>query len=80
LRKYFFYNFCLAELTTDQIINLRRREALAYDSDVFEQALKDKYSDINHQEKVNTNLRQLKKMMTHVKITCEGSTIQTEIF
>jgi hypothetical protein len=66
--------FCLAELTFEQIINLRRREALAYESDVFEQARKDKQLDIRHQEKVDLHLRQLRKMMTHVKVTCEAST------
>jgi len=70
----------LAELTCDQIINLRRREALAYESDVFEQATKDKQSDINHKEKVELHLRQLRKTITHVKVTCEAATADTETF
>ncbi len=73
-------NFFLAELSSDQIVNLRRREALAYDSYVFEQATKDKQSNINHQEKLDLHLRQLKKMITHVKITCEALTVNTENF
>lgn len=66
--------FFLAELSPDQILNLRRREALAYESDVFEQAAKEKQSDANQQEKLDTQLRQLRKMIMHVKVTCEAST------
>ena len=55
-------------------MNLRRREALAYESDVFEQATKDKLSDVNRQEKLDIQLRQLRKMISHVKLTCEAST------
>ena len=55
-------------------MNLRRREALAYESDVFEQANKDKQSDITRQEKLDTQLRLLRKMISHVKVTCEAST------
>lgn len=68
------YLIFLAELTADQILNLRRREALAYESDVFEQASKEKQSDANRQEKLDLQLRQLRKMITHVKVTCEAST------
>ncbi len=64
----------LAELSSDQILNLRRREALAYESDVFEQATKEKQSDVNRQEKLDGQLRQLRKMVSHVKVTCEAST------
>jgi hypothetical protein len=64
----------LAELSSEQIMNLRRREALAYESDVFEQAVKEKHSDVNRQEKLDVQLRQLRKMVSHVKITCEAST------
>lgn len=71
--KYEFSIF-LAELSSDQILNLRRREALAYESDVFEQAAKEKQSDANRQEKLDIQLRQLRKMITHVKVTCEAST------
>ncbi|CAF0931211.1 unnamed protein product [Adineta ricciae] len=63
------------ELSSDQILNLRRREALAYESDVFEQAAKDKQSEANWQEKVDSQLRQLRKTVSHVKITCEASTM-----
>jgi hypothetical protein len=66
--------FILAELSSDQILNLRRREALAYESDVFEQAVKDNQSDVNRQEKLDLQLRQLRKMISHVKVTCEAST------
>lgn len=65
----------LAELSTEQILNLRRREALAYESDVFEQANKEKQSDVNRQEKLELQLRQLRKTMTHVKVTCEAATV-----
>ena len=71
------YLIFLAELTSDQILNLRRREALAYESDVFEQAAKEKQSDANRQEKLDLQLRQLRKMITHVKVTCEASTTDT---
>ena len=64
----------LAELSSEQILNLRRREALAYESDVFEQATRDKQSDINRQEKLDSQLRQLRKTIAHVKVTCEAST------
>lgn len=64
----------LAELSMDQILNLRRREALAYESDVFEQAAKEKQSDANRQEKLDLQLRQLRKMLSHVKVTCEATT------
>jgi len=69
-----FFRLFLADLTAEQILNLRRREALAYESDVFEQANKDKQSDINRQEKLDIQLRQLRKMISHVKVTCEAST------
>lgn len=64
----------VAELSSDQILNLRRREALAYESDVFEQATKERQSDVNRQEKLDVQLRQLRKMISHVKVTCEAST------
>ena len=72
---YLFLNafFILAELSSDQILNLRRREALAYESDVFEQAAKDIQSDVNRQEKLDLQLRQLRKMILHVKVTSEAS-------
>jgi hypothetical protein len=69
----FSFSFCSAVLSFEQILNLRRREALAYESDVFEQARKDNQSDIKHQEKLDLHLRQLRKMVTHVKVTCEAS-------
>jgi hypothetical protein len=47
-KKRFFSNFLLAELSVDQLVNLRRREALAYEIDVFQQAAKDKQSNIKH--------------------------------
>jgi hypothetical protein len=65
--------FILAELSSDQILNLRRREALAYESDVFEQAAKDIQTDVNRQEKLDLQLRQLRKMILHVKVTSEAS-------
>ena len=65
----------LAELSTEQILNLRRREALAYESDVFEQANKEKQSDVNRQEKLELQLRQLRKTLGHVKVTCEAATV-----
>jgi hypothetical protein len=61
-------------LLPGQILNLRWREALAYDSDVFEQAVKDKQSVTNRHEKFDLHLHQLRKMITHVKVTCEAST------
>ncbi len=64
----------LAELSSDQITNLRRREALAYESDVFEQSTKENLSDANRQEKLDGQLRQLRKMISQVKVTCEAST------
>lgn len=64
----------LAELSSDQIMNLRRREALAYESDVFEQAAKERQSDANQQEKVDSQLRLLRKTVSHVKVTCEALT------
>jgi hypothetical protein len=70
--EWFIFVF-VAELSSDQILNLRRREALAYESDVFEQATKEKQSDVNRQEKLDLQLRQLRKMITHVKVTCEAS-------
>ncbi|CAF3882050.1 unnamed protein product [Rotaria sp. Silwood2] len=63
------------ELPSEQILNLRRREALAYESDVFEQATKEQQSDVNQQEKIDLQLRQLRKMISLVKVTCEASTI-----
>ncbi|CAF4036789.1 unnamed protein product [Adineta steineri] len=63
------------ELSSEQMLNLRRREALAYESDVFEQATKERQSDVNQQEKLDLQLRQLRKMISHVKLTCEASTI-----
>ncbi|CAF3699579.1 unnamed protein product, partial [Adineta steineri] len=32
-------------------------------------------SDVNQQEKLDLQLRQLRKMISHVKLTCEASTI-----
>jgi hypothetical protein len=64
----------LANLSSEQISNLRRREGLAYESDVFEQAVKDKQSHTNYQEKLDSHYRQIKKLLTHVKITCETLT------
>ncbi|UJR23579.1 hypothetical protein I4U23_026567 [Adineta vaga] len=62
------------ELSHEEIITLRRREALAYASDIFEHATKDYQPDISHEEKVDVQLRHLKKLITHVKVTCEAST------
>ncbi len=70
----YYFEFFVAELSSDQILNLRRREALAYECDVFEQANKEKQSDPNRQEKLDLQLRQLRKMISHVKVTCEAST------
>jgi hypothetical protein len=70
----YYFEFFVADLSSDQILNLRRREALAYESDVFEQATKEKQSDVNRQEKLDVQLRHLRKMVSHVKITCEAST------
>ena len=42
---------------------------------MFEQAAKDKQSEANWQEKVDSQLRQLRKTVSHVKITCEASTM-----
>lgn len=67
-------SFILATLSNDQIENLRRREALAYESDVFEQAVKDKQSEITRREKLDAHMRHLKKLISHVKITCEAWT------
>jgi hypothetical protein len=75
-KKRFFSNFLLAELSVDQLVNLRRREALAYEIDVFQQAAKDKQSNIKHQERLDLHLRQLRRLITHVKITCEASTVK----
>ena len=71
---YFEFSFS-ADLSSDQILNLRRREALAYESDVFEQSTKEKQSDVHRQEKLDVQLRHLRKMVSHVKVTCEASTI-----
>ncbi|CAF1217708.1 unnamed protein product [Rotaria sordida] len=64
----------VAELPPEQILNLRRREALAYESDVFEHATNEKQSDVNRQEKIDLQLRQLRKMVSLIKVTCEAST------
>ncbi|CAF0821277.1 unnamed protein product [Adineta steineri] len=61
------------ELSSDQILDLQRREALAYASDKFENATKDCQSDTEHREELNLHVRQLRKMITHIKITCEAS-------
>ncbi|CAF3353891.1 unnamed protein product [Rotaria sp. Silwood1] len=63
------------ELSSEQILNLRRREALAYESDVFDQATKENQSDVNRQEKLDLQLRHLRKMISLVKVTCEASTM-----
>ena len=68
-----FYRFSLADLSPEQMTNLRRREALAYDSDMFEQAAKQKQSEDSSQGRMDLHLRQLRKMMAHVKVTCEAS-------
>lgn len=59
----------------EQIVNLQRREALAYESDAFEQATKEQQSDTNRQEKLDLELRQLRKLISNVKVTCEASTM-----
>ena len=64
----------LANLSHDHIGNLRRREALAYESHVLEQFIQDKPSEKNHREKLDSDLRHLKKLTSHVKITCEAWT------
>jgi hypothetical protein len=69
--------FILAELSIEQIVNLRRREALAYESDVFEQANKEKRLDLNWQDKLDAQLRQLRQMISLVKITCEATSTNT---
>lgn len=64
----------LASLSHDQIDNLRRCETLAYESDVFEQAGKDKQSEMTRREKLDAHMHHLKKLLSHVKITCEAWT------
>lgn len=71
----FIFKFFLAELPMEQIVNLQRREALAYESDAFEQATKEQQSDTNRQEKLDLELRQLRKLISNVKVTCEASTM-----
>ena len=67
-------NIILEELTGEQIRNLRRREALAYESDMFEHAVQTKQSELNHKDRLDLHLRQLRRLITHVKVTCEAST------
>lgn len=64
----------LANLSHDQIEALRRREALAYESIVLEQFIHDKSAEKNHRENFDSDLRYLKKLTSHVKITCEAWT------
>ena len=72
-----FYCFSVADLSAEQMANLRRREALAYESDMFEQAAKQKQLEDNSQGKMDLHLRQLRKMMAHVKVTCEASNVDS---
>lgn len=72
---FYIIQIFLAELSSEQILNLRRREALAYECDAFEHAAREKQSDTSQQEKFDLQLRQLRKMVGHVKVTCEALTM-----
>ncbi len=41
---------------------------------MFEHTAKYNQLDLNHQEKLHLHLSQLRKMVTHIKVTCEAST------
>ncbi|CAF0747871.1 unnamed protein product [Adineta ricciae] len=67
------------ELSQEQMITLQRREALAYASDLFEHETKEKQTDIDHREKIDSRLHQLRKMLTRVKVTCEAAGQDVEV-
>ncbi|CAF1555187.1 unnamed protein product, partial [Didymodactylos carnosus] len=60
------------ELLPIQILNLRRREALAYETDIFDNLNKSKQTDIMRSQRLDVQLQKLKKLLSHIKITCEA--------